>query len=315
MGKADISERDFLKDNYIFADAVNYRLFDGKQVVDPEKLTDLDTSQVGLIYGKEGMPEPIARYRDIAKLMTIKEDEQATYVVITIEAQTEVHFGMPAKCMLYDALEYKNQIDKITAIHNAENKGKKRSNKDFLSGLHKEDRLKPVITLVIFFSPEEWDGPLSIYDMLETDDPNILAYVENYKIHLISPNDMGQDDFGLLKTDLREVLEYIKYSNDKEKLRDYVENNERMHDLNYKAAYTIFATTNTKWDLLVKTEKGSVNMCKAIDDLVNDGIEKSEARYSSLISILLGNNRIDDLKRAAVDDGYRSDLMRKYNLV
>ncbi len=287
MGKADISERDFLKDNYIFADAVNYRLFDG---------------------------------------------EQATYVVIALEAQTEVNYAMPARCMLYDALEYKSQIDKLTSIHRAEDKQKKKSNGGFLSGLYITDRLKPVITLVIFFSPDEWDGPLSIYDMLETDDPKILAFVENYKIHLISPKDMEQDDFGLLKTDLREVLECIKYSNDKEKLYDYVHSNERMHNLDYKAAYTISAATNTKWSFLVNNQKeGGIDMCKAIDDLIKDGIEKGEAlvfasgfnegeqsgfkQLQSLINILLGNNRIDDLRRVAEDDGYRNDLLREYNLV
>ncbi len=80
-------------------------------------------------------------------------------------------------------------------------------------------------------------------------------------------------------------------------------------------------------------------MCKAIDDLVNDGIEKGKVlgfssgfsegevagfskgevsgfkQLQSLINILLGNNRIDDLKRVAEDDSYRNDLLRKYNLV
>ena len=54
-----------------------------------------------------------------------------------------------------------------------------------MSGFLKEDCIKPVITLVIHFGAEEWDGPLSLHEMMSVSDIEILSFVENYRIHLI----------------------------------------------------------------------------------------------------------------------------------
>ena len=38
---------------------------------------------------------------------------------------------------------------------------------EFLSGFWVGDRLIPSITVTIFFGSEEWDGPLSLFDMMD----------------------------------------------------------------------------------------------------------------------------------------------------
>lgn len=47
------------------------------------------------------------------------------------------------------------------------------------------DRLIPVITLVIYFNANEWDGPRSLLDMMEISDPIVRRYAQDYQIHLI----------------------------------------------------------------------------------------------------------------------------------
>ena len=43
---------------------------------------------------------------------------------------------------------------------------RKRTSGEYLSGFYKEDVLKPVVTLVIHFGADEWDAPLSLHEMM-----------------------------------------------------------------------------------------------------------------------------------------------------
>ena len=76
----------------------------------------------------------------------------------------------------------------------------------------------PVITLVIYLGASEWDGPMSIHDMLSTKNEQLQRFVPDYRIHLIAPAQMEKEDFLKFRTDFGKVLQYIKYSKDKEKL-------------------------------------------------------------------------------------------------
>ena len=53
-------------------------------------------------------------------------------------------------------------------------------------------------------------------------DMEILSYVENYRIHLIDPAKLTEEELNKFSTSMREVMGYIKYSNNKEKLLDFL---------------------------------------------------------------------------------------------
>ena len=55
----------------------------------------------------------VQKYRDLLKTATIMEDGEATYVLLGIENQTEVHYAMPVRNMLYDAMQYNQQVTEI----------------------------------------------------------------------------------------------------------------------------------------------------------------------------------------------------------
>ena len=75
--------------------------------------------------------------------------------------------------------------------------------------------------LVVYFGADEWNAPKCIFDMFsESIDNKILNFTENYKINLILPNEMSDDELDKLKTSLREVIKYIKYSKNKKKIND-----------------------------------------------------------------------------------------------
>ncbi len=68
---------------------------------------------------------------------------------------------------------------------------------------------------------------MSIHEMLSVKDEKILSFVPDYKINLIAPAYMDMEAMNKLKTSLREVMLYIKYSKDKEKLQQMVLSDER----------------------------------------------------------------------------------------
>ena len=94
---------------------------------------------------------------------------------------------------------------------------RKRTSGEYLSGFYKEDVLKPVVTLVIYFGADEWDAPLSLHEMMGTQNEKLMHYVQDYQIHLIDPAKLTEEDLNKFTSSLREVIEYIKYSKDKRK--------------------------------------------------------------------------------------------------
>ena len=116
-----------------------------------------------------------------------KMDNTAAYLLLGIENQAHIHYAMPVRDMLYDAVQYSNQVEIIAKSHRKERdlnrnitSDKERAIKinsdEFLSGFYKEDHLLPVITLVIYWSADEWDGPKSIHEMLNVKDGRLLKY-------------------------------------------------------------------------------------------------------------------------------------------
>ena len=319
MGTADIVTKEYMRENTVFADAFNYLIYNGKKVIDPAKLTEIDSTEIALPFGnaekvkaekkrKEQEAEwssvknesvrkkntsrvgvkmdAVQKYRDVFKSVVIKQDEKTSYVLLGIENQTDVHYAMPVRNAIYDALQYGRQVADIAADHRRNKKdfpGK--SNGEYLSGFFKEDHIRPIITLVIHFGAEEWDGPLSLHEMMATRDMEILSFVENYRIHLIDPAKLTEEELNKFSTSLKEVMGYIKYSKDKEKLMEFLRKDTHK-TIEMNAARVIKTITNTPIE--VSEEMEEIEMCKAIEDLILEGEAKGEAK--GLIEICLEMN-------------------------
>ena len=305
MGTADMVTKEYMRENAVLADAFNYLIYNGKKVIDPAKLKEIDPTEIALPFGDEEKAgedkkgkvqetewssvkngsvrkktagragkktDAVQKYRDILKSAVIKQDEKMSYVLLGIENQTDVHYAMPVRNAIYDALQYGRQVADIAAEHRRNKKdftGK--SNGEYLSGFLKEDCIKPVITLVIHFGAEEWDGPLSLHEMMSVSDIEILSFVENYRIHLIDPAKLTEEQLDHFSTSLKEVMGYIKYSKNKEQLLKFL-HTDTHRSIEMNAVRVIKTITNTPIE--VSEEEGEIEMCKAIEDL----IAESEAR-------------------------------------
>ena len=229
MGMADAVTKQYMKENTVFADAFNFLLYNGENVIQPQTLRELDTAEVVIPFtvddkGKK-QAQAVQKYRDILKMTTVMTDDKAAYVLFGVEAQTDIHYAMPVRNVIYDALQYGRQVIEISK-RNRKNSGQ----------------------------------------TMAVTDKGLLQHIPDYRIKLIDPAGIDSDEMDKFHTSLREVLSYIKYSKDADKLAEYMNHNQRMEHLEVGAAQVIKEVTNTKFQIPKGMEE--VNMCEAIEVLM-----------------------------------------------
>lgn len=270
MGKPDTVTYDYMKQSEVFADAFNFLLYSGNKVIDSAELKELDTRAIASIYneskGKKGN-KAVQKYRDIFKKAIIKQDGKATYILLGIENQTDIHYAMPVRNMIYDALSYGEQITAIEK-YNRDNKLTD-FNGQYLSGFLKSDKLLPVITLAVYFGPDKWDGPLTLHEMLDTKDDVVLKYTQNYRINLIEPALIDEEELKMFSSDLGRVLEIIKYSEDSARFKEYVLGKEELI-LSKEAGNVIENVTTIKIPDKLKDGKKEIDMCLALREIIEE---------------------------------------------
>ena len=220
MGKSDAIGKELMHNNMYFADAFNAGLFGGEALINPKDLDDVEPAEIELKDSEMGSNEFWAKYRDVLKKALIKTDGKNYFVLLGVENQTEIHTAMPLRSLLYDTLRYTKQAEEVAAEYRKQRKEgnpTKMTKAEFLSGWRYTDRLEPVITLVIYYGTDEWDGARSLHEMFSEEiDEKILECVPDYKINLIEPNKI--EDFDKFQTDFGKLLEAIHYKDDETEL-------------------------------------------------------------------------------------------------
>ena len=278
MGTKDTITKDYMADNRVFADVFNHMLYKGKNVIDPDTLHPLDTTALAVPYGSGTSEVPVQKFRDEFKSLNVMRDDSRIYLLLGIENQSEPHFAMPVKNMVYDALEYAGQVENSARSHR-EAKQWPSTSGEYLTGFYKDDRLIPVITTVVYFGPDTWKAPRILHEMLSIQDPEILSMVPDYRINLFSPAEIKDEELDKLQSNLKEVMLFIKYSKDKKKLSEFLKENPRML-IEANAARVIKAVTNTPLDIPEDAEV--VDMCKAVEDMMN------ESKTKGAVEVLVG---------------------------
>lgn len=307
MGVKDTVTAKYMRQNNVFADAFNYFVYEGEQVIDPNSLEELDTREIEVPYGgEEGAEQPVQRTRDVIKSVTAMTDQKTAYLVLAVENQSNVHYAMAVKNMVYDALQYAKQVEKAVASHRTSGDYKTADSDEFLSGFMKEDRLMPVITLVIYFDYKVWDGPMSIHDMFNESDSRVLALVPDYKINLIAPASIEDSDFEKFSSTLREVLSFIKYSGNAKKLEETINSNDKFRHLGRTEVDVLNACISA--NLIMKQDEEVLDVCRAIQTIASDAekkgrIENLLQNIKSLMETMgwSAEQTMDNMKVSAAD--------------
>ncbi len=275
MSIKDVKSKQFLKDPERFADVFNVFLYDGEQVIKPEDLEEKDISELlSLYYGVNSEEITKQKWRDLLKKAVLATAEGTCYVLLGVENQSEVHSAMPVRNMIYDAVNYGTQVEEARRKHEKERRGSstktgKRTVKtvysdsgEFLSGFTRADKITPVITLVIYWGSDKWDGPVSLHEMLDMKDKKLLKYIPDYRINLLEP--CAITDFTKFRTCVGEVLQVIKVSKDMNKMKEVMEQKEVFRHLDVDAVRMLNVFTNLK--IRIRGRKRRIDVCKAWDD-------------------------------------------------
>ena len=82
--------------------------------------------------------------------------------------------------------------------------------------------------------------------MLIVQDESILSLVPDYRINLIAPGEMSEEELEHFTSNFREVMQFIKYSKDTEKLSQLVEENTAFETMDRKAVRVMEEMTGMK---------------------------------------------------------------------
>ena len=124
--------------------------------------------------------------------------------------------------------------------------------------------------------------------MFDVRNKEILKYIPDYKINLIIPAEMTDEEINQFQTNFREVMLFVKYSKDKVHLKKLISEDVHFRNIDLKTARVISAITGSEIKLEYAEEE--INMCQAIDEMVEDGREEGRkeeraAGISALIEI------------------------------
>lgn len=178
MGQKDISEKILEDYNDVFADIVNVLVFEGKEVIQAQTLSEsLVHSQYKADDRKLHELE-----RDVTKRWKVHNIE---FAVIGIENQTAVDKTMPFRVIGYDGAEYRKQIlDK------------------------KRKQFAPVITIVLYFGTDHWDEPKSILESVDVPE-GLEEFVNDYKFKVFEISWLTDEQLAMFRSDFGVVARFF----------------------------------------------------------------------------------------------------------
>lgn len=203
LGVKDQALLEYLKDADRFADLVNGTMFGGRQIVDPQYLTEIrrkkrlllqDFSQKG--FGTEALSEKgkdteeeikttqknascsavvpsfLERERDILMLY----EKQGEKCYIGCEGQASADYCMPVRGLAYDGIEYSDQLDQLQR-EESKTKDKSRVRRP----------LVPVFNEVLYLGEKRWSSKHRLQEMMNIP-KNMMDFTEllpEYRIHIV----------------------------------------------------------------------------------------------------------------------------------
>ena len=181
----DSACRTFFSNDIYFASFSNAILFDGKQVIRPERLVRYE-NDMSLIIDDTKSAEDKKRRRDIV----VKTDVDGVCCLLSIEHQSTIDKNMVIRCGNYEMLEYLKQL-----------KNKKLK------------RLVPQVIIVFYTGPKKWKGPLTLSDYLDIPE-ELKEYVNDWKIKVVDVKEIDTTIQEMYKGNFEGLHRRIKMNRD-----------------------------------------------------------------------------------------------------
>ncbi|WP_075717816.1 Rpn family recombination-promoting nuclease/putative transposase [Roseburia sp. 499] len=301
MGEKDNKTLEYFKDSRRFADLINARFFKGKEVVKPENLQDADKE---LIYPWTQNGEKVLR-DNVMKWMG-----NTLLAIFVTEHQSKVDYHMVFRIMLGESLAYQRQWNKKKKEHRKQ--GDLKTGSELLSGMKKEEKFCPVLSLVVYYGKEPYDGATNLREMLEwTEETNELAkYIPDYQINVFDYH--NQKNFGEFHTELQLLFEFLRYASDKDALKKLLADRKKdYYNVDNETYQMIAMLTNSK-ELLEYSEEHEneegKDMCQAIKEMIEDGRAEGIAEGIAQDKINVAKNLLDILSDEVIAEKVGLDI-------
>ena len=222
----DSACRTFFSNDIHFASFSNAVLFDGKQLIHPERLVRYENDTSFIINDTKSI-EDKKRRRDIV----VKTDVNGIYCLFGIEHQSTIDVEMVIRCGIYEMLEYLKQL--------------------------KNKRLVPQFMVVFYTGSRKWEGPLKLSDYLEIP-KELKPYFNDWKIYLVDVKDI--DTSKIKDKQTRYFIEAIQnmYKGNYDKLHRRI----KMNRNNFIYAAIITGSLDLIKDL---PEGDEIDMCEGME--------------------------------------------------
>ena len=243
----DRAAKNFFSDPKIFSEFVNLSLFNGEERIKAEDLREIDPVNSTVFTKNKSLEVLVDNLYD----STVKESDENVYAIIGLESQAYSDKHMVIRAGIASLLIYDNQIATIK----------------------EGEKLKPVYIIVFNMLDRKWSNATDLRKLLSKEAIKVFGYpLVNAGYYVLDPHELKGEKINKISKPLKLVLNIIKNQRDKKELLSYINSEEAFKNLDYKTAKLL--ETIMKVDI---PNDGGYNMCKAIEDIKNDG--KLETLY------------------------------------
>ena len=184
---------------------------------------------------------------------------------------------MTAKEYLSQIMEYDRQVSEIVK----KNRDGLKTVKDqpstageYMYQFKKTDRLRPVSTLVLYWNSEPWDGAKTLHELVDfTGCEEMMEIAADYKLNIVNLDTVQNGDEIFQNRDVKDVVNLYQKRNDKTAFKEYVDNQKNFDRESIEVITEMVTSKELKEYMLSNKDNkgGNLDMCKAINDLIQDG--------------------------------------------
>ena len=268
--------------NENFAELFN-RAMPGPEQIRPEDLSEEDIKETAYLrITKDDGGTALVQYRDVVK----SARNGGIFAILGIEHQSEIDYAMPFRVLELDFINYARQVQIIRDRHDREWRDEKGnmhmpdsiSAGEYLGRFLKKDRIICCTTLVVYWGEQPWSGPLRLSDLFHGNWNS--AHSVQLDMKLLDVCRMTDEEICRYTGELRTVFGFRKYADDRKQLDRFIAANPgHFNNVSRTAVNALAELTHSPQlrEILTpqyQTKKGGFNVCKALDGMIQEGIQK-----------------------------------------
>jgi hypothetical protein len=302
--KPDTVLKNYWRQKDEFADFFNAYLFEGREILKADELVEKDTDSSAVLEVDDA-DISIQAARDLLKV--VMSYNGVEYAILGLENQDYIHYALPFKIDGYDVYSYDRQYKEKKAHYKVT---KELSGDERMSGIKKTDRFTPVVTVVIYYGSEPWDGPTCLYDMLDLPE-ELKPFITNYKVNLVEARDNNLIFHNQNNKDLFSLLRIIyDDSTDRRVRREQIAQYESDRNIDKSVCMAVAATSRV--NLKEYEKEADAIVCNLWDEVRAEGRE--EGIFETLFGLVKDGilTVSEAAKRANMTEASFTEYMEKF---